>query len=667
MNAIAVSTGYANSPVGSAAYSIGVATPAFSPVGGTYTTIQTVTISDATGGATIYYTTNGSTPTTLSSIYSAAITVSMSQTLQALGILGGNANSAVASAAYTINLTTATPSFAPAAGTYNSAQTVTISDATGGATIYYTTNGTAPTTSSTHYTAPISVPASQTLEALATYAGDANSVVASAIYTLQVLTPTFSPVAGSYSTDQSVTISDATGSATIYYTTNGSTPTTGSSIYSGAVAVTTAQTLEAIGVLSGYSNSSTASAAYTFPPPSFSPTLVQQCTGLQSYGGSASCTLTGVGAGHALMIGIDANTTLAAVSPVTSTSGTPVSVVSNTNGSNIYAYVLPNTASGSITITATTSTSTARIWLSVVEYANVTASPIDASNSGSNTSYASNVSTSFTTTAANDLLWSFCYSDGSEPTVYTVPSPWTEVAASPLGAPDYLPITFVQDVTSGAAGSYTGECVGVDSAIANILGVALLSSGAPAAATPTFSPVAGSYATTQTVTLSTTTPSSTIYYTTDGTTPMTSSTAYTAPITVAAYETVQAIAVSNGYANSAVGSAAYSIGVATPTFSPVAGTYTGGAGGLAVTISDTTGGATIYYTITSGTIGTTPTTSSPAYSSPITIPLATTGVVEAIAVANGYNDSSVGSAAYTIVAATRPSAPRPAHSQPSRR
>jgi hypothetical protein len=78
------------------------ATPSFSPPGGSYTTAQTVTISDATAGATIRYTVDGSTPTASSPQYTGPITVSSSETVNAIAIASGLANSPVASAAYTI-------------------------------------------------------------------------------------------------------------------------------------------------------------------------------------------------------------------------------------------------------------------------------------------------------------------------------------------------------------------------------------------------------------------------------------------------------------------------------------------------------------------------------------------------------------------------------------
>jgi len=78
--------------------------------------------------------------------------------------------------------TTATPVFTPPGGTYTSVETVTITDATAGTTIYYTTNGTTPTTSSTKYTGPIIVSASETIEAIAVAPSHANSPVAKAAY-----------------------------------------------------------------------------------------------------------------------------------------------------------------------------------------------------------------------------------------------------------------------------------------------------------------------------------------------------------------------------------------------------------------------------------------------------------------------------------------------------
>ena len=76
-------------------------------------------------------------------------------------------------------------------------------------------------------------------------------------------TPVFSLESGSYDTSQSVTISSTAG-ATIYYTTDGSDPTTSSAVYSGAIALEEegTYTIKAIAV-NDYGTSSVATAEYT--------------------------------------------------------------------------------------------------------------------------------------------------------------------------------------------------------------------------------------------------------------------------------------------------------------------------------------------------------------------------------------------------------------------
>lgn len=168
------------------------AKPVISPGTGTYTTFEPVTItdSDSASGAVIYYTTDGSTPTASSTQYTGGITVSTSETIQAIAIAANYLNSNVASATYTLNLpTVATPTFPLAPGTYSASQSVTITDSTPGAAIYYTTNGSTPTTSSTQYTGSLSLSGAVTINAIAVATNYSNSAVTSTTYNF---TPDFS-------------------------------------------------------------------------------------------------------------------------------------------------------------------------------------------------------------------------------------------------------------------------------------------------------------------------------------------------------------------------------------------------------------------------------------------------------------------------------------------
>jgi N-acetyl-beta-hexosaminidase len=179
---MATYTNFNPSGVTAASYTMEVSLPSFSLASGTYASQQQVAISDSTPGATIYFTTNGSTPTANSTKYTGPITVSSSETLLAVALEAGYQPSAVVTSTYVMEV--AVPSFSVASGTYTAAQQVTISDATSGATIYYTTNGGIPSATSTKYTGPISVTSSEKIQAIAVDKSYSASPIAAASYTI---------------------------------------------------------------------------------------------------------------------------------------------------------------------------------------------------------------------------------------------------------------------------------------------------------------------------------------------------------------------------------------------------------------------------------------------------------------------------------------------------
>jgi hypothetical protein len=148
-------------------------------------------------------------------------------------------------------------------GTYNNDFNVTLSQDQN-YDIYYTTDGTDPDNTDTNYTTPIEITETTTLKFVAYDSNSTNySDIVTKTYTMEVADPVITETTGTYNNDFTTTITSTTTDASIYYTTDGTDPDNTDTLYSGAITISSTQTLKAIAYKSGYTTSGIDSETYT--------------------------------------------------------------------------------------------------------------------------------------------------------------------------------------------------------------------------------------------------------------------------------------------------------------------------------------------------------------------------------------------------------------------
>ena len=289
------------------------ATPVINPATGTYASAQSVTITDGTSGVTMRYTTDGTTPSeTVGTVYSGAFTISSTATVKAIAYKSGMTASDIATSVITIS--SVPVSLKVEAENYNSMSGVATEpcgDTGGGQNVGYIDTGDWMDYSITiatagTYTVDYRVNGWSTgaqiqlmkdgnvLATTGTNTGSVWSTITSGTFSLtagtytiriyssgggfnlnwmefklqasagKVAAPVITPASGSYGSAQTVAITDATQGATIYYTTDGSTPSkTNGTLYAGTFTVSATTTVKAIASKSGMTDSDVTSSVIT--------------------------------------------------------------------------------------------------------------------------------------------------------------------------------------------------------------------------------------------------------------------------------------------------------------------------------------------------------------------------------------------------------------------
>ncbi len=233
---------------------------------GEFTTVETLTISGSTNDIVNVETSNTfkSTTRAIKLLYHKGSNV---------GLGPISIESAVSKSDYMTTCAAAgqceVPTFSVAGGTYNEAKSVELDCATEEATIYYTIDGTTPTSASTEYTKAINVAANMTIKAIAVKEGNTDSEVAEAAYTFETATPTITGdenaiISGNYFVDAIEVTLAREGEGEIYYTTDGKTPTAASEHYTGPFWLDKTTTIKAIVIREPWTSGAVAEKEYKY-------------------------------------------------------------------------------------------------------------------------------------------------------------------------------------------------------------------------------------------------------------------------------------------------------------------------------------------------------------------------------------------------------------------
>ena len=289
-NVTTLSTSYSASTTSTGSKKTTVSTPTITPNGASFAGSISVSLADATGGATIYYTTDGSSPTQSSPKYSGPITISSDVLLKAQAFKTNSNPSSVASAWFAKTSTfdfslanSANSGIVSVVAGASVSNTITATLASGSTqALSFTVSG-LPSGASGSFSSTTCNPSCSTLLSITTSsstpAGNfpvtvtstGGGVTRTTVFTLNVAaavvstvaTPTITPNGGSFTNSVSVTLATATSGASIYYTTDGSSPTQSSKLYTGAMTLTTSAVVKAKAFKSGYNPSAEASASFT--------------------------------------------------------------------------------------------------------------------------------------------------------------------------------------------------------------------------------------------------------------------------------------------------------------------------------------------------------------------------------------------------------------------